>query len=340
MCWLDVKGPPGASVILSADRKVKVVQRHGVDRVAIVGVGAVGATTAYALLQAGISREIVLVDLDHRRAEGEMMDLRHSVPFASHVAIDVRDVAEVAACDLIIVTAGAAQKAGETRLDLLRKNLSIFESFMPQLAKQNPQAIFLIITNPVDIMTRITLALTGLPPAQVIGSGTVLDSARFVTLLAERCQVTANHINAHVVGEHGDSEVLLWSRAMVGTFTLDEFLQSNGTPLTDAEKSDVDTRVRRAAYEIIERKGSTHFAIGSGAVRLAGAFLHEKQSLYTVSRQMEDVYGLGDVCLSVPTLLNRDGAIKPLALQMNKNEKAAFMQSAEVLDKAYRDLGL
>ncbi|HOJ34450.1 MAG TPA: L-lactate dehydrogenase [Candidatus Hydrogenedentes bacterium] len=313
---------------------------RGIERVAIVGVGAVGSTAAYAMVQAGVAKEIILVDLDRRRAEGEWMDLQHCVPFAQPVFLRVAAPDEVENCDFIIVTAGVAQRPGESRLNLVQRNTQVFSSLFPMISQRNPHALFLIVTNPVDIMTRVALHLSGLPARQVFGSGTVLDTARFRALISQRCGIQARHVHAYVIGEHGDSEVLVWSRASIGPFHVAEYTDFTKQPIKPEEKEEIDQSVRNAAYYIIERKGATHFAIGLATVSLAAAASVQQDSVYTVSRQCEGVFGLNGVCLSVPTLVNRSGAHTHFEIELAPNEKAALMKSAEMLDTLYHQLGL
>ena len=313
---------------------------RGIERTAIVGVGAVGSTTAYAMIQAGSSKELLLVDMDRRRAEGELMDLQHCIPFSHNVSLGVVDLADVTDCDLIVITAGVAQQPGESRLDLVKRNVEIYRTFFPRLAVNNPEALFLIVTNPVDIMTRVALKLSCLPPSRVFGSGTVLDTARFRQLVSRHCRIASRHVHTYVIGEHGDSEVIVWSRAMIGAFHVEEYCRLHGIPFGDDEKREISRDVRRAAYEIIERKGATHFAIGLACVRLADALSNSQHSLYTVSRQFHGLYGLHGVCLSIPTLLNRQGAVEHLELGLAEPEHEKLMESADVLEEAYQQIGL
>ncbi len=312
----------------------------GIRRVGIVGVGAVGSTAAYAMVQAGVVPEIVLTDADPRRAEGELMDLQHCVPFSQPVSLAVSAPDELENCDFIVVTAGVAQRPGESRLDLVQRNVKVFESLFPAMNKRNPNALFLIVTNPVDIMTRVALRLSGLPARQVFGSGTVLDTARFRALLSQRCGIQTRHVHAYVIGEHGDSEVLVWSRASIGPFHVAEYTDYRKISIRPEEKEQIDRDVRNAAYYIIERKGATHFAIGLATLSLLSAACVQQDSVYTVSRQCEGVFGINGVCLSVPTLVNRSGAHTHFEIELAPNEHRALLKSAEVLDATYRQLGL
>ncbi len=311
-----------------------------IDKVAIIGVGAVGATTAYAMLQAGSASEIVLVDLDRRRAEGEMMDLQHCLPFTEHAKLSVADLDEVEQCGLIIITAGAAQKPGESRLDLVQRNTRIYSGFFPLLSERNPDAAFMIVTNPVDVMTRVALKLSGLPARQVFGSGTVLDTARFRNLISQFFNILPRHVHTYVIGEHGDSEVLVWSRAMIGPFHISEYAEQRDLSLTPEVAERIEQDVRQAAYRIIERKGATHFAIGLATVRIAECLSLSQDSVLTLSRRMEGSYRLQNVCLSIPTLVSRHGAHTHFELDLSANERSALLRSAEIVDEVYQSLGL
>jgi L-lactate dehydrogenase len=228
-----------------------------------------------------------------------------------------------------------AQQPGETRLQLVQRNTEIFASFMEILAKRNPHALFCIVTNPVDIMTRVALELSGLPPHQLFGSGTVLDTARFRVLIARHFDVQPRHVHAHVIGEHGDSEVLVWSRASIGPYRVGEYAQVGRQSLAPDDMERISNEVRDAAYYIIERKGATHFAIGLATVHLLEALAQQQQSIYTVSRQCEGAFGLRGVCLSLPTYLNRGGATGQLEAEISGREEDALKRSAEVLAETY-----
>src|SRR3954454_8294648 len=229
-------------------------------RVAIIGTGAVGSTFAFALLLSGLASEIVLSDANERRAEGEAMDLMHAVPFARTARVWAGPVEACRGATVTVVAAGAAQKPGETRLDLLQKNASIFRELVPRIAAANPNGIILVATNPVDVLSYLTYRISGLPAARVIGSGTILDTARFRMLLAERAGVDPRSVHAHVAGEHGDSEVAVWSSANIAGMPLEDFAQASGTTLDDDDRRAIVDATRDAAYQIIERKGATYYA--------------------------------------------------------------------------------
>lgn len=313
-----------------------------INRIGIIGAGAVGATTAYAMIQAGSASEIVLVDKDRRRAEGQAMDLRHCLPFVGYdyAALSIEDLEDLRSCDLIVVTAGVAQKEGESRLELVKRNAEIFSSFFPLLNQNNPKARFLIVTNPVDVMTRVALKFSGLPPERVFGSGTVLDTSRFRALLADFFGVLPRQVHAYVIGEHGDSEVLAWSRAMIGPIHVSEYSERVGQTLSPDDIDTINKGVREAAYYIISRVGATQFAIAMATVQIVNALSHRPDSLLTVSRQLGGVHGFNEVCMSVPTRVNRRGPHSPIELDLSATEHAALKRSGEVLDEVYQGLGL
>ncbi len=314
---------------------------RGIRKVAIIGVGAVGSTFAFTMASGGHVREVVLVDHDQRRAEGEMMDISHCLPYTQPINLRVGDLDDAAECDLIVITAGLAQKPGQTRLDLVKGNAEIFSEFFPRLPKANPHALFAIITNPVDVMTRLAWNLSEVSPQQLFGTGTVLDTARFRMLLGSELKTDPRNIHAYVIGEHGDSEVIAWSRARIGPYDLPEFCKLTGRDFSAEDQARIGTQVRQAAYQIIERKGATNFAIGVSMMRIYESLAHNMSTLQTVSRPLNGIYGLPeDLCLSLPCMLMRDGAKNPLEMNLDDEERAAFMRSAEVVDDIYQKLGI
>ena len=259
---------------------------------------------------------------------------------ASPVHLSTCPVAELHGCDLVFVAAGVPQMAGESRLSLVQRNVAVFQGLFPALSRANPRATIVIVTNPVDVMTRVALELSGHPPERLLGTGTLLDSGRFRQLLSEHLSVTPRNIHAHVVGEHGDHEVLVWSRTLVGPFTLDEYCRRSGVAFDQADRARIDRDVRQAAYQIIERKGATHFAIGQACARLAQALARPMTTLLTVSRRLEGQHCLEGICLSLPVPVNEHGVGSSLELDMTAEELAAFLRGAEVIEAAYAKLGL
>ncbi len=309
-------------------------------RVAIIGTGFVGATFAYALLQSGLASEIVLIDANKAKAEGEAMDLNHAVPFVQPTRIWAGEYADCAGAAITVVTAGTAQRPGETRLDLIGRNTGIFRQIIPQIALHNPDGILLIAANPVDILTYASLKISGLPSNRVLGSGTILDTARFRYLLSQYFGVDARSVHAYIIGEHGDSEVPVWSLANIAGMRIPEFCAINGFDCDDPSLKKIYQQTRDAAYQIIERKGATYYAIGSGLLRIVEAVLRDQSTVLSISSLIEDLYGIGDVCLSLPTIVDRGGVEKVLHLDLSPEEIEGLRQSAGVLRQNIQAVGL
>jgi L-lactate dehydrogenase len=289
----------------------------------------------------GLAAEIVLVDVDRARAEGEAMDLNHAVPFAHATRIWAGDYADCAEAAVTVITAGANQRPGETRLDLVKKNAAIFREIVPAVARHNRDGILLIATNPVDALTYASLKLSGLPKARVIGSGTILDTARFRHLLSRYFNVDARSVHAFIVGEHGDSEVPVWSLANIAGMRLDAFCAANGEQLDRAALDDIFVQTRDAAYHIIERKGATYYAVAAGLMRIVEAILRDQGTVLSVSSLVDDgAFGAGDVCLSLPTVVGRGGVERVLRLDLDASESDALRRSADVLRSTIKQLGL
>ena len=300
-------------------------------RVAIVGVGNVGSSFAYALLLSGLASEIVLIDVNRRRAEGEAMDLQHAVPFAKPTRIWAGDYADCDGAAVTVIAAGAAQKPGETRLDLVRKNAAIFGQIVPQVAQANPNGIILVATNPVDVLSYETWRLSGLPAERVIGSGTILDTARFRAALSEHFGVDPRSVHAFIVGEHGDSEVPVWSLANIAGMHLREYCSANGLRYDQAAMDGIFTATRDAAYEIIERKGATYYAVAAGILRIVEAIVRDQRTVLSVSSLIRDYNGIDDVYLSLPTVVHRDGVERVLRIDLSVAEFDGLRASARVL---------
>ena len=312
--------------------------RHPV-RVAIVGAGHVGATFAYALLLRGIASEIVLINLHQERAEGEAMDLKHGMLFTQPVHVWAGDFADCESADIVVLAAGVAQHPGETRLDLLKRNVEVFKKIVPDIVQHNREAILIIVTNPVDVLTYITWKISGLPPSQVIGSGTILDTARFRYLLSEHFHVEPRSVHAYIIGEHGDSQVPVWSLANIAGIRLDEYSHLNGYRLDIAEKAEIARNTRSAAYEIIRRKGATYYAIASGLVRIIEAIVRNENSVLTVSSLVNNIYGLKGVSMSLPSVVNRQGAVQTLEIPLAEEEYGALDRSAQIIGEAIGSVG-
>jgi L-lactate dehydrogenase len=316
------------------------MHRHSPVRVAVVGMGNVGATFAYALLLSGLAAEIVLIDVNRAKAEGEAMDLNHTEPFAHPTRILAGDYQDCAGAAVTVVTAGAAQHPGETRLDLVKRNYDIFSRIIPEVGHNNPDGIILIATNPVDVLTFASLKLSGLSPKRVLGSGTILDTARFRHLLSEYFDVDPRSIHAHIIGEHGDSEVPVWSLANIAGMRLPDFARASGVPHDEFHMDEIFKQTRDAAYQIIQRKGASFYAVAAGLMRIVEAILRDQHTILSVSSLVSDYYGINDVCLSLPTIVSREGIEKVLHLELDQKEQTALKHSAEVLKTNFASLSI
>ena len=300
-------------------------------KVAIIGAGNVGSTLAYALVLSGLVGEIVLIDVDKERTEGEVMDLNHAVPLANPVLIWQGEYKDCRGADVVVVAAGTAQSEGVTRLDLLQKNTSIFKQIIPQITSNNRNGILLIATNPVDILSYVTWKVSGLPASRVIGSGTVLDTARFRSMLSARLGLDARNVHAYIIGEHGDSEVPLWSLANVAGMPLDEYCRSTGCQIEEKDRQKIAGQVRNAAYEIIARKGATFYAVAVGLLRIIESILRNQNSILTVSNLVVDYYGVNDIYLSLPAVIGQNGVRDILELPLDKEEHNLLIKSSKIL---------
>ncbi|HEX3016974.1 MAG TPA: L-lactate dehydrogenase [Caproicibacter sp.] len=307
---------------------------------AIIGCGFVGASSAFSLVQSGLFSEMVLIDANTDRAEGEAMDLSHGLPFARPMEIYAGTYDDISNCGLIIITAGANQKPGETRLDLVNKNVGIFKQIIPEIQKRNSDCTLLIISNPVDILTYAALKLSGFPSNRVIGSGTVLDTARLKYLLGRHLDVDSRSVHAYIIGEHGDSELAVWSSANVSGVELYRFCEqcSHYDHMKTMQKLYED--VRDSAYEIIKKKGATYYGIAMSVRRIAECILRDEHSILPVSSLIQGHYGLNDICMGVPTIVGSKGIEKVLDIPLSGDEQLQLMRSAEALKKVLDGLDL
>ncbi|MCP8967129.1 L-lactate dehydrogenase [Ectobacillus ponti] len=311
---------------------------NDVNRVVLVGTGAVGCSFAYALLNQSFVEELVLIDVNTSKAEGEAMDLNHGIPFApSPMKIWSGTYADCGDADIVVITAGAAQKPGETRLDLVEKNAAIFKNIVEQIMASGFNGIFIIATNPVDILTYVTWKYSGLPKERVIGSGTILDTARFRYMLGRYLNVDPRNVHAYIIGEHGDTELPVWSHARIGTQTLQEFMSTHAEYKQEA-LDEIFVNVRDAAYHIIERKGATYYGIGMSLVRLVKAILANQNSILTVASYLEGQYGESDMYIGVPAVVNRGGIREVLELKLTDEEKQQFANSVDVLKRTMKPI--
>lgn len=306
------------------------------SKISIIGAGAIGATTAFALLQKGITREIVINDINQEKALGEVLDLMHGSALASPCNVTLGALEDTKDSDIIIITAGVAQKPGETRLDLVDKNYKIFKSFVPTLAKLSPNAILLVVSNPVDILAYMTYKLSGFPKERVIGSGTVLDTTRLRSLLGKYFGVDGRIVQGYVLGEHGDSEFVPWSSLTIGNIPIKDFSNQLSIEWDEATEKVIADDVKNAAYEVINRKGATAFSVAAVLTRIVEAFLKDEKTILSVSTLLNDYYGVNETYLSVPTIVGKNGVEKVLNIQFSEEEKEKFVSSANLM-KQYID---
>jgi len=311
-------------------------------KIGIVGSGMVGSTAAFALVMQGVGREVVLVDLNRERAQAEADDIYHAVPFAEPLEIVAGDYDALAGAAVVIIGAGVGQKEGETRLQLLSRNAAVFKQVVPSILQYAPGAVLIVATNPVDIMTQLAAHYAlefGVPPHRVIGSGTMLDTARFRSLLARQVGIDSRHVHAYVVGEHGDSEVLVWSSARVGGVPLHEFCENRQIPLGDSVINRIDDGVRNAAYRIIAGKGATYYGVASALARLVDVITHDQRSILTICTPQAQIAGVEDVTVSMPHMLGGDGVIgQHHPLQLSDDEQEKLHHSAALIRQLITDL--
>jgi L-lactate dehydrogenase len=306
-------------------------------KVVIVGAGQVGATFAFALMTSGLAGSIVLIDQAAERAEGHVMDLNHGLSFVQPCRIYAGDYTDCRDASIVVITAGASQKPGETRLDLTQRNADIFKSIIPQIVQHQPKMV-VVVSNPVDVLTYVALKISQYPENRIIGSGTVLDTARFRYLLSKNCQVDPRNVHAYIIGEHGDSEVPVWSQVNIGGVSFRDYCTVCQKHCAGNERDEIFKQVRTAAYEIISRKGATTFAIGLALVRIVGSILRDENSVLTVSTLLDGYCGISDVCLSIPVILNRNGVSRALDMALDDSEVGKLKASADILKSAFKKL--
>jgi L-lactate dehydrogenase len=309
-------------------------------RVAVVGAGNVGATFAYTLLLSGLASEIVLIDANQNKAEGEAMDLNHAAPLTNPGRVWVGDYQDCAGAAVTVITAGAAQKPGETRLDLAARNVNIFRQIVPKVVENNPSGILLVATNPVDVLSYASWKMSGLPKQKVLGSGTILDTARFRYMLSQYFGVDPRSVHAYIIGEHGDSEVPAWSLANIAGMRFQDFCKQMGAGCDQETLDHIYEQTRDAAYHIIERKGATYYAVAAGILRIVEAILRDQNTVLSVSSLIEEYYGIKDVFLSLPAVIDGGGVERILRLELNEQEVHGLRKSAQVLQSLQQQLGL
>lgn len=311
-------------------------------KIGIVGTGYVGSTAAYAMVLRGVGREIVLVDKNTARAEAEADDIRHAVPFAEPLEVRSGSYEDLNGSRAVVICAGVGQKPGETRMQLLQRNNAVFRDVVPSVLKHAPDAVLIVATNPVDVMTHLTARIAaelGVKGGRVLGSGTTLDTARFRTLLGTHCGVDPHHVHALVIGEHGDSEVLTWSLATVAGMPLERFCERRAVCLTAAVREDIDRKVRRAAYSIIQGKQATYYGIGCALARIVDAVIHDERAVLTVCAPTAEVEGVQEVTLALPRLVGGQGVLDTFPLPLSAEERSQLQHSAQVIRAAIDELG-
>lgn len=302
---------------------------NSIVKIAVIGAGFVGSTVTYTLMTSGLASEIVLIDINKNKADGDIMDMNHGMQFLRPVKMISGEYKDCADADIIIITAGANQKPGETRIDLLNKNAAVFRSIIGEIKKYNTDAIIIVVTNPVDILTYVTLKLSGFPSNRVIGSGTVLDTARFRYLLGQHVGIDPRNVHAYIIGEHGDTEVAAWSLTNIAGISMENYCNKCNKCDGQLSKFDIYNNVKNAAYEIIEKKGATYYAVALAVKRIVEAIVRDENSILTVSSLINGNYGVNGVCLSLPTIVNRKGINSVLDLPLSEKEADLFRSSAE-----------
>jgi len=311
------------------------------SKVAIIGPGNVGSTFAFALMTSGLAREIVLIGRNRKRAEGECMDLNHGASFVPSVDIYAAGYEGCKDADVVVITAGVRQQPGESRLDLAQRNANVFKDIVPQIVKYGKNAILVVVSNPMDVLTSLTIKLSGFPPQKVIGSGTVLDSTRFRFLISQHCRVDPRNVHAYIIGEHGDTELPVWSHANIGGMLFPQYCPRCERPCDyRRELGAIFDEVKTSAYEIIEAKGATYYAIALALMRIVGAILRDENSVLPVSTLINDYYGIDDVCLGIPTIVNRNGVERILMLELSPTEQEQLKHSAQVVKAVIRGIKL
>ena len=312
----------------------------GGPKIAVVGAGFVGTTFAYSLLIHGLASQIVIIDINQEKAEGEVMDLNHGMPFAYPARIWAGDYSDCRDADIVVVAVDKGQKIQQSRLELAEGNFQVLKQIIPSITRYNSEGILLVVTNPLDVMTYVALKLSGFPKNRVIGSGTILDTARLRYLLGEHLHVDPRNVHAYIIGEHGDSEVPVWSLANVAGIRLKDYCPICKVPYSPDDLNDLFLKVKNAGYEIMKRKGRTNYGVALGLTKIVESIIRDENAISTVSCFLEDYHGVSDVCLSVPVILNRTGVKEVIKLPLNDEEITAFQKSAVTVRKIVHSLEL
>ena len=309
-------------------------------KVAIIGTGFVGSASAFSLMQSSLFSEMVLIDANKEKAEGEALDISHGLPYAKPMKIYAGDYSDLSDAYVIVITAGAAQKPEETRLDLVKKNVNIFKSIIPNIVKYNKEAILLVVANPVDILTYVTLKLSHYPKNRVFGSGTVLDTARLKYLIGQHLGVDIRNVHSFIIGEHGDSEIVTWSFTNISGVPLDNYCESQGHFNHKEAMIEISNEVKNSAYEIIQKKSSTYYGVAMAVRRICEVIVRDEKTILPVSSLQEDNFGLGDVSLSFPRIVGANGVESFAPIVLDKNETEGLKKSANILKNIINELDL
>lgn len=314
--------------------------KNNPKKAAIIGCGFVGAATAFTLMQSKLFSELVLLDVNHDKAVGEAEDIGHGIPFAGEMDIYAGSYDDIADCSIIIITAGANQKPNETRLDLVQKNVAIYKNILSEITQRNYEGILLVVSNPVDILTYVAQKLSGLPEHRVIGSGTMLDTARLKYALSQQLDVDSRNIHSFIIGEHGDSEIVAWSSTNISGVPLDQFLEMRGHMHPDMDKQEIAEKVKNSAYDIIAKKDATYYGIAMSVRRICECMIRDEKSILPISTSMHGDFGIEDVCLSMPTILSAEGMETHIPIKLNETEQENLKQSADTLKHILAGLDL
>ena len=309
-------------------------------KVAIIGCGFVGASSAFALMQSGLFSEMVLIDANRDKAEGEALDISHGLPFTNPMEIYAGDYDDIADAAVVVVTAGAGQKPGESRLDLVKKNTGIFKSIMPEIKKRHFEGVMLVVANPVDILTYTAVKYSGMPESRVIGSGTTLDTARLKYLMGQHLDVDPRSVHTFIIGEHGDSEIAAWSSTNVSGVPLDDFCEMRGHHEHQASMKAIAEKVKNSAYEIIEKKKATYYGVAMAVKRICEAIVRDEKSILPVSSMMHGEYGIEGISLSLPAIVTKDGVETHVPIQLNDEEIKNLQKSAKTLQDILTQNGI
>ncbi len=314
--------------------------KNNPKKAAIIGCGFVGAATAFTLMQSKLFSELVLLDANHDKAVGEAEDIGHGIPFAGEMDIYAGNYDDIADCSMIIITAGANQKPNETRLALVQKNVAIYKDILSEITRRNYEGILLVVSNPVDILTYVAQKLSGLPEHRVIGSGTVLDTARLKYALSQQLDVDSRNIHSFIIGEHGDSEIVAWSSTNISGVPLDRFLEMRGHMHPDMDKQEIAEKVKNSAYDIIAKKDATYYGIAMSVRRICECMIRDEKSILPISTSMHGDFGIEEVCLSMPTILSAEGMETHIPIRLSETEQENLKQSADTLKHILAGLDL